>query len=927
MSTSALSSLHQYNNAKIESQKIPTTPSDELSLTLAGITLNDDDDDDENGQDDQVKSDIPLSSVLEDVSSRLTQIKNQFFIIQEKRHAGVFALAEQNNSSPSSKVNGEDVEKSVALDVAMSELNSLLDSASEGMKAADSHLNPVNGSSQDFSPRRRTGSIASLSSLDSFDDAFLEVNAVGNTPKALSKRYENLSVEWTRLQAEAKNLEEELKGDKYLLVFTSIREQMEGMMDSLDKALNTCHDFIFSIHKERAENVFYSSESQWTSAKDRLAELVIIKRSFDVKKRSYGPACEQMFITMEKGLKQRSTKNGTVLRQLADLKSRWRGLRESVAKIDKDLTRIEADLGQVEGLHLTPSKSSPGDLFLTPPSNEHRPKSRLRGKNDSATNTPTGMNRSISIGDIYNKLTNLNSKLSLSPASATLSPQSVVPVKPPKSVYRHSFIEAKGSTSAQQTHSRSYSSATPYLPPVPNTRTSSRVVSNRAPSSSTHPYHVRATPPLRSTSGDAAHFRRTPLNKTGNSDRFSRADSEPPNSAELVLRRRQYQPPAKSAEEEIEESLLDVGDVSFSSTATLQNRPPSVLGLYDRPPSAAGLYYRPPSSSGHRAESEGISRIPRLSTGPSARNQSSARFEAGERPGSALSQSSAAAFGKSPSAKVSYTRSQYPPSSFHNNDRGNRLSMMTPEPAIAARAQRMSLFVPKTNSKTTTSTPAKRLSRPPVKFNGAMHEAGSGSVTGGSSISYSASPPSSSAGASPSSSYRTLANTTPLNINKRRSMQLSSTGRTTPLSAAALAKIPHAGPDLSEHLQNNGSSSVANYRSQREGQASSGRYTPSIFSGRETPTFSDKGSVFGFSRRTAAAYSYRANPNDLIDVEVGKIVNSLGLAIERVDPPLPKNMKDMTPSSSKIVRYEVGSKMIACKVLQLVSLRFDSITI
>lgn len=75
----------------------------------------------------------------------------------------------------------------------------------------------------------------------------------------------------------------------------------------------------------------------------------------------------------------------------------------------------------------------------------------------------------------------------------------------------------------------------------------------------------------------------------------------------------------------------------------------------------------------------------------------------------------------------------------------------------------------------------------------------------------------------------------------------------------------------------------------------------------------------GMSRRMAAVYSYRANPNDAIDVEVGNIVNSLGMAIERVDPPLPRGVKDLTPASTKTVKYEVGGKVIVCKLLQLVS--------
>ena len=882
------------------------SPSQELALTLAGIRLDDVADE---GEEEAHNGDI--SSILRDVSAKLDLIKEQFFTIQERRHAGVFALTEQAGSSssqgsPPTQREQEGAEKSIALDLAMAHLNALFEAVSEGMRVAERHVSSQQGSVQgvDLSPRRRT---ASRASLDSFDDVFAEMSVGEDEPAALRKRYEDLAVEWARVQVEAKNLEEELSGDKYLLVFTSIGEQMEGMMESLDKALASCHDFVFAFHKDRAERVLSATgspqahtSSYWTSAEDRLNQLRVVKRSFDVKKSAYGPACEQMFVSLEKGVKQRSTQNGTILRRFSELKTRWRGLRERVSAMDKDLKRIEGDLMHRPTPNLTPSKSSPLDQSPSPNRSSLRPKSRLRDRNDSATNTPTSMSRSISIGDLYGE------SIALSPSDLNvgrtvyadgpfLSPRSP-PTKPPKSAYRRSMLEGHslGGTD-HQTHLRSVSST---AVPLPSVRSSSRPI---APSSSSS--------------------RQQGLS-TASPSRYTRAGSEPPSQTNSSFRWNLSERPPSVTNEEMEESLLESDDISFSSVATMYQRPASASGTYQRPPSAAGSYYRPPTSTGHRSDAEGPSRIPRLATANTARHGndiSSGASATSERPGSAMSYSSSTAYGRSPSAKYSSTRSQHPPSSFYNHDRGNRLSMQTPEPTIAARVQRMNIFAPKA---TPTGASSKRSSRPPpAKYNVTGYGAASGSNSNGASHPPS---PASTANVSPS-----IHRTQPLNITKRSSAVWSAQGRTTPLSAAALAKVPSARDEIGHrNVSGTTSTSVANFRSQRAGATKYeyggvGSYTPSVMSGRETPTYSEGGgsSVWGggASRRLAAVYSYRPNANDALDVEVAAVVNSLGMAIERVDPPLPRGVKEMNPSSTKTVRYELGGKVIVCKLLQLVS--------
>jgi len=46
--------------------------------------------------------------------------------------------------------------------------------------------------------------------------------------------------EWESVQEESEVLREELKEDKWLTVFRTVTDQADGMMSSLEKAINRC---------------------------------------------------------------------------------------------------------------------------------------------------------------------------------------------------------------------------------------------------------------------------------------------------------------------------------------------------------------------------------------------------------------------------------------------------------------------------------------------------------------------------------------------------------------------------------------------------------------------------------------------------------------------------------------------------------------
>ena len=54
------------------------------------------------------------------------------------------------------------------------------------------------------------------------------------------RKHATLSAEWVAVQDESEVLREELKEDKWLTVFRTVTDQADGMMSSLEKAVNRC---------------------------------------------------------------------------------------------------------------------------------------------------------------------------------------------------------------------------------------------------------------------------------------------------------------------------------------------------------------------------------------------------------------------------------------------------------------------------------------------------------------------------------------------------------------------------------------------------------------------------------------------------------------------------------------------------------------
>ncbi|KDN36692.1 hypothetical protein K437DRAFT_265243 [Tilletiaria anomala UBC 951] len=472
-----------------------------------------------------------------------------------------------------------------------------------------------------------------------------------------------------------------------------------------------------------------------------------------------------------------------------------------------------------------------------------------------------------------------------------------------------------------------------------------------SPSISSSPYRLASA--RRDLSLNVAERSKTPQPAPTYARSRSRAGSEPPEAAVMpgssaasgwrarVDARLAAQRAGSIA---ADESMESIGDDSYVSTSTVHHpRSGSSLGFSTgaplasaartnqgrggtaRPMSMLGSYYRPPSVTGNAKEEieEICSRydassgsgstdratmrqsfIPRLSSNGSIADTFSAGADHRSVSLSAIRRPASAQSNASNDSLQGASRIPLRSPSRHHSTAStisfgaSRLSMQTPEPVIAARAQRLSMFAKP--SGITNSAQRKASRPPPTRYNVG------GVASHGSSAS-------ASAGAGSGNSSGTVS------LNPRKA-----SGRSTPLSAAALANVPDASRsiDIARSSLVSHDSSVANFRAQKAAAASR--------EGASTPTHSERSfgsrsyasSAFGGGggTRTGGNYydGYQPNPFDDLDVEIARIVNELGVALERLDERLPKGQRlDLGPGKEAQARYLVGGKAVMCKILEL----------
>lgn len=107
-------------------------------------------------------------------------------------------------------------------------------------------------------------------------------------------------------------LSEELKEDKWLVVFRTVSQQAEDMMKSLEKVLTQSTQFVYDLNRRRAKNDARNPPDSSSASSNPyfgdpstiqplLSSFVALHRSLHAKVKYYSPACDRVLKILGKG--------------------------------------------------------------------------------------------------------------------------------------------------------------------------------------------------------------------------------------------------------------------------------------------------------------------------------------------------------------------------------------------------------------------------------------------------------------------------------------------------------------------------------------------------------------------------------------------------------------------------------------------------
>ncbi|EGR52163.1 uncharacterized protein TRIREDRAFT_54471, partial [Trichoderma reesei QM6a] len=266
------------------------------------------------------------NSVLGDIQTELDELGRLVFEMEERRHKSLAVAASGDNvdigdletiveDNPLSAARLQPSNRfSLALPMSPnSGGTSTLSQDDSSLLALFARMQPLRAS-LDFLPMR----------LSSF-----EARAKDAFPTAcdeLEMRHEALDGSYHKLEKDAESLRKELGEDRWVIVFRGAGRQAQKMHESVERSLMKLREAIDAgMHLTNQPAIAKKIES------------------YEAKKTHYGPAIERVLAIIDKGVKDRLTVNGEILRLHAEMQTRWETLKADMAEMDLVLEDIYAE--------------------------------------------------------------------------------------------------------------------------------------------------------------------------------------------------------------------------------------------------------------------------------------------------------------------------------------------------------------------------------------------------------------------------------------------------------------------------------------------------------------------------------------------------------------------------------------------------------
>ena len=156
--------------------------------------------------------------------------------------------------------------------------------------------------------------------------------AVAVLPSAcqeLDDRRRGLEKRWKGLENDAEGLRRELGEDRWVLVFRNAGRQAQKLCESVERSVSKLQESI-DIGTQHSNPPVLAKKVE----------------SYEAKKIHYGPAIERVLAIIEKGVKDRLTVNGEILRLQQDTRARWKAIEAGIKDMDLALDDLTMNKNQ-----------------------------------------------------------------------------------------------------------------------------------------------------------------------------------------------------------------------------------------------------------------------------------------------------------------------------------------------------------------------------------------------------------------------------------------------------------------------------------------------------------------------------------------------------------------------------------------------------
>ena len=274
-----------------------------------------------------------VNVVLGDIGLEIEDLGRLVFEMEEKRHRSM--MDEAMLAEPAKGLDIVELETIIeetpaarpgaagadlpALNVASSPLQSPIATMAQDdatLLALFARMQPLKAS-LDFLPMR-------LSSFDARAKTIFR-----SACEEMQDRRDELREDFKRLEKDAEGLRKELGEDRWVLVFRNAGRQAQKMCESVSRSIARVREAIDA----GAQHGNPSS----------LAKRV---ESYEAKKTHYGPAIERVLAIIERGVKDRLTVNGEILRLRSDTDAQWKALEQEVRAVDASLEALHLGKNQ-----------------------------------------------------------------------------------------------------------------------------------------------------------------------------------------------------------------------------------------------------------------------------------------------------------------------------------------------------------------------------------------------------------------------------------------------------------------------------------------------------------------------------------------------------------------------------------------------------